>query len=279
MTQVTEKKLNGLQTALSEARENNEISEMLYRRLESTWLTSRKMSGWDFIIGDEDAPTIEPEPEPEPCCGRAPRVVQESVILDTESTGAPEMTPEEKSSRDSEPAVEFEEQEIEVEASKAHAFTVCVRCPRVLLALLDSNALPSWLTDNWDWKHGIISVCCGRCRRPVPTPSFWGSARKKASKSTKSSVRNSSDIAEGMEAVNLDPEKLTGEVSQIARAIVGTEVSVITFPGGGAKYIDVVEFMENLTFDDTLFHVNIDKFRAGERRREELLEPFRGGYV
>ena len=51
----------------------------------------------------------------------------------------------------------------------------------------------------------------------------------------KSSVRSSSDIAEGMEAVNIDPAKLTGEVGQIAQAIVGTEVKVVTFPGGGTQ--------------------------------------------
>ena len=44
---------------------------------------------------------------------------------------------------------------------------------------------------------------------------------------------SSSDIAEGIDAVSFDLEKLTGEVGQIARAIVGAEVRVLTFPDGG----------------------------------------------
>jgi hypothetical protein len=146
----------------------------------------------------------------------------------------------------------------------------------VVVALLDSDELPTWLTDTWGWKHGIVSVCCGGCRRPA---GFWGLAGKKSSKGTKASVRSSSDIAEGMEAVNIDPEKLTGEVGQIAQAIVGTDVRVLTFPSGGVKYIDATEFMEKLSFEDKLFNVNVEKFRAGERRRQELLEPFRGGFI
>jgi hypothetical protein len=281
MSENANKTLKDLQMALSDARENDEISEPLYRRLESRWSTSRKMGSWDFVRSDDEEPTAEPGSD----YSRPASVVQEviyrdnGVLFGAESVpGAedPRLTHEERSSKDIEAAAVAEEREIEVEASNAHAFAFCLRCPRVVVALFDAKELPDWLSDSWDQKHGIISICCGGCRRPA---GFWARAGKKSSKYAKVSVRGSSDIAEGMEAVNIDPEKLTGEVGQIARAIVGSDVGVLTLPTGGTKYIDATDFMEKLSFEDILFGVNVTKFRAGERRRQELLEPFRGGFI
>ena len=70
-----------------------------------------------------------------------------------------------------------------------------------------------------------------------------------------------------------------GQLTLIARAIVGADVDVVTFANGGTKYIDAADFMEMLRYEDTLFDVDLDKFRDGERRREQLLVPFRGGYI
>lgn len=82
-----------------------------------------------------------------------------------------------------------------------------------------------------------------------------------------------------MEAADIDPERLAGEVVQIARAIIEIDVKVLTLPTGGTKYIDATEFMEKLSIEDELYDVDVVQFRAGERRRKELLRQFRGGFI
>ena len=57
-------------------------------------------------------------------------------------------------------------------------------------------------------------------------------------KSGKTLSTASSDIADGIEAVDIDPGRLTSEVSDIARALVRTDVNVLTLQTGGIKYID-----------------------------------------
>lgn len=101
------------------------------------------MNSWDFVRSDDKVPTSEPVPD----CSRPASVVQEVIyqendmVFETHSLGGIgvlNLTPEEMSGKDIEPAVAREEQDIDVGLGEAHAVTFCLRCPRVVVALLDS---------------------------------------------------------------------------------------------------------------------------------------------
>jgi len=153
-----------------------------------------------------------------------------------------------------------------------HSFGWCPCCLEMRAGIFDNDG------ESLKRLHSIIVVYCGGCTREKTDDEDDKKLKKKTLRKKQAQGSREYRTTE-WKGMNISPQAWRGsEAWNIAKAVVGREVEFLSDGIDGTAYVEAEDFWRGLGKVDRIVSIDVEGYRAGQRR--DLVLPYvRGGFM